>query len=213
MAWLEEYPERSVAAKLPPPFSPSLGALLAASLTPEQTTVIQHISADSLRGHLSFVASDLLEGRATPFARLGRPLLPLNISPHNSASGGSGASWGHRLFSDRQSSQCGAERRRSKCGRIPTRLRPSACEHVRNPQRALRSHWSCDPMAKTKSTTGANDDGSGTVSVIEIASALRRPRRGASQTASNCLCSSRFTARRRACGARRITTSITRWSR
>ena len=35
-------------------------------LAPEQRTVIDHISADSLRGNLSFLASDLLEGRATP---------------------------------------------------------------------------------------------------------------------------------------------------
>ncbi len=36
------------------------------ALSPEQQAVIAHISADSLRGHLSFLASDLLEGRATP---------------------------------------------------------------------------------------------------------------------------------------------------
>jgi hypothetical protein len=35
-------------------------------LTAEQRAVIDHISADSLRGNLSFLASDLLEGRATP---------------------------------------------------------------------------------------------------------------------------------------------------
>ena len=36
------------------------------ALAPEQRLVMGHISADSLRGHLSFLASDLLEGRATP---------------------------------------------------------------------------------------------------------------------------------------------------
>ena len=35
-------------------------------LTPEQRAVMDHISADSLRGNLSFLASDMLEGRATP---------------------------------------------------------------------------------------------------------------------------------------------------
>ena len=35
-------------------------------LAPEQRAVMNHISADSLRGNLSFLASDLLEGRATP---------------------------------------------------------------------------------------------------------------------------------------------------
>jgi hypothetical protein len=35
-------------------------------LTPEMQVVVDHISANSLRGHLSFIASDLLQGRATP---------------------------------------------------------------------------------------------------------------------------------------------------
>src|ERR1700722_16233685 len=35
-------------------------------LTPEMQTVMNHITADSLRGHLSFIASDALEGRGTP---------------------------------------------------------------------------------------------------------------------------------------------------
>jgi len=36
------------------------------AITQEQRAVLDHISADSLRGHLSFIASDALEGRATP---------------------------------------------------------------------------------------------------------------------------------------------------
>jgi hypothetical protein len=46
-----------------------LAAYLAAqepAISPEQRAVLDHISADSLRGHLSFIASDALEGRATP---------------------------------------------------------------------------------------------------------------------------------------------------
>ena len=35
-------------------------------LTPQIQAVLDHVSADSLRGHLSFIASDLLEGRGTP---------------------------------------------------------------------------------------------------------------------------------------------------
>src|ERR1700755_3617618 len=35
-------------------------------VTPKMNAVMRHISAASLRGHLSFLASDLLEGRATP---------------------------------------------------------------------------------------------------------------------------------------------------
>ncbi|MFI5454709.1 MAG: M28 family peptidase [Isosphaerales bacterium] len=38
----------------------------AAQITPEVRSALDRISADSLRGHLSFLASDLLEGRGTP---------------------------------------------------------------------------------------------------------------------------------------------------
>jgi hypothetical protein len=37
-----------------------------AAISPETQEVLDRISAGSLRGHLSFIASDLLEGRATP---------------------------------------------------------------------------------------------------------------------------------------------------
>jgi hypothetical protein len=43
-----------------------LALLLGADLTPQMQATMDHISAQSLRGHLSFIASDLLEGRATP---------------------------------------------------------------------------------------------------------------------------------------------------
>ena len=36
------------------------------ALTPDVRTALDRISANSLRGHLSFIASDLLEGRDTP---------------------------------------------------------------------------------------------------------------------------------------------------
>src|SRR4029079_1983819 len=38
----------------------------AGGLTPEMRIVARHITANSLRGHVSFLASDLLEGRDTP---------------------------------------------------------------------------------------------------------------------------------------------------
>src|SRR5882762_11828063 len=42
------------------------GAVPPAPLAPETKAVLRRISANSLRGHLSFIASDLLEGRGTP---------------------------------------------------------------------------------------------------------------------------------------------------
>ncbi len=47
-------------------YSLLLTLLLSADLTPPMQSTMDHISAQSLRGHLSFLASDLLEGRATP---------------------------------------------------------------------------------------------------------------------------------------------------
>ena len=41
-------------------------AASAAPLSPDVEATLQHISANSLRGHLSFIASDLLEGRGAP---------------------------------------------------------------------------------------------------------------------------------------------------
>src|SRR5579863_5957168 len=41
-------------------------AFAAGELTSQQQAVVHGISENSLRGHLSFVASDLLEGRNTP---------------------------------------------------------------------------------------------------------------------------------------------------
>lgn len=41
-------------------------AAFAADLTPQMKAVADRVSADSMRGHLSFIASDALEGRLTP---------------------------------------------------------------------------------------------------------------------------------------------------
>src|ERR1700689_1593163 len=43
-----------------------LALLLSADLTPQMQSTMDHISAQSLRGDLFFIASDLPEGRATP---------------------------------------------------------------------------------------------------------------------------------------------------
>jgi hypothetical protein len=57
---------RPPSAKIDVMHSFLLALLLTADLTPQTQSVMDHISAQSLRGHLSFIASDLLEGRATP---------------------------------------------------------------------------------------------------------------------------------------------------
>lgn len=47
-------------------YSLFVALLLSADLSPQMQSTMDRISAQSLRGHLSFIASDLLEGRATP---------------------------------------------------------------------------------------------------------------------------------------------------
>src|SRR5690349_25059436 len=44
----------------------TLGATWQGGLTSERKTALEKISANSLRGNLSFLASDALEGRGTP---------------------------------------------------------------------------------------------------------------------------------------------------
>ena len=46
--------------------SVSAASVVPAPLTPAENAMLERISASSLRGHLSFLASDLLEGRGTP---------------------------------------------------------------------------------------------------------------------------------------------------
>ena len=48
------------------PVRPRTATPEAAGLTPEMRIVVGHITANSLRGDVSFLASDLLEGRDTP---------------------------------------------------------------------------------------------------------------------------------------------------
>ena len=47
-------------------FSLNFGFAQTEKISPQNQVVLDRISAASLRGHLSFIASDLLEGRGTP---------------------------------------------------------------------------------------------------------------------------------------------------
>lgn len=51
-------------------WTPALVAGAEFAITPEVQAALDRVSADSLKGHVSFLASDLLEGRATPSAGL-----------------------------------------------------------------------------------------------------------------------------------------------
>lgn len=141
--------------------------------TPEQQAVMSHISADSLRGHLSFIASDLLEGRATPSRGL-------DLAAEYIAA---------------QFRRAGLEPVGEQGYFQTTAVRDQAASNVagllRGSDPALRDtyvilsahydHLGIRGTGEDKIFNGANDDGSGTVSVIEIAAALaaapERPKR------------------------------------
>jgi hypothetical protein len=150
----------------------------APALTPAQQVVVQHISENSLRGHLSFIASDALEGRATPsrgldlaaeyiaaqFRRAG--LEPVS----NNSAGDDGYFQTAKLAKGTASNVAGILR-----GSDPA---------LRDTYVILSAHYDhigTRPDGDDKIFNGANDDGSGTVSVIEIAAALaaspERPKR------------------------------------
>src|SRR5882672_1894044 len=197
---------------------------------PEIRAALDRISADSLRGHLSFIASDLLEGRNTPsrgleiaaeyiaaqFRRAG--LEPVGEGGSKSyfqtsewsvgpvkdnfveltvddgrqkmkAPAEQLASLGADVEQKADTTTDGSEKRIIKLRNVVGVLRGSDpalketyvivsahYDHIGNDLRT-----GCRPIDGDSICNGANDDGSGTVSVIELASALaslkQRPKR------------------------------------
>ena len=134
---------------------------------------MDHISADSLRGHLSFIASDLLEGRATPSR--GLDLAAEYIAAQFRRAGLEPA--GDDGFYQTAKLDNGTARN------VAGLLRGSDPK-LRDTYVVLSAHYDhvgTRASGADRIYNGANDDGSGTVSVIEIASALAaapvRPKR------------------------------------
>ena len=152
-------------------------------LTPQQRSAMDHISADSLRGNLSFLASDLLEGRATPSRGLDLAAEYLAAQFRRAGlepAGDDGyfqtatlADFGDR--GNRLARSLGVDDPSSvKMRNVAGILRGSDPE-LRDTYVILSSHYDHVGMAATGTDrifNGANDDGSGTVSVVEVASAL-----------------------------------------
>src|SRR5689334_1224416 len=135
-----------------------------------------HISADSLKGHLSFIASDMLEGRATPSR--GLDLAAEYIAAQFRRAGLEPAGDdGYFQTATLPSPAQGTARN------VAGILRGSD-PALRDTYVVLSAHYDHVGMRQNgddKIFNGANDDGSGTVSVIEIAAALaaapRHPKR------------------------------------
>jgi hypothetical protein len=161
----------------------------ASALPPLQAQLLSTISADAMRGHLAFLASDALEGRGTPSR--GLDIAAEYIASQFRAAGLEPLG-DDGYFQTADWREIAPQRERAKYADAPEPLL------VRNVVGVLRGS---DPeLSKTyvmvtahydhlgirgddadKIFNGANDDGSGTVSVIELARAFAaqkvRPKR------------------------------------
>ena len=126
------------------------------ALSPSERAALDRISAQSLEGHLSFIASDLLEGRATPSR--GLDIAAEYIAAQFRRAGLQPAGTDGYFQTGAAKNVAGVLR-----GSDP-RLRDTCV--------VLSAHYDHLGVKSDQIYNGANDDGSGTVSVIEIASAL-----------------------------------------
>src|SRR5215469_6665915 len=134
------------------------------NLTPDQQAVIDHISAASLRGNLSFISSDLLEGRATPSR--GLDLAAEYIAAQFRRAGleparGEDYFQTATLKTGTAKNVAGLLRGSDPMLKDTYVIVSAHYDHI-----GMRSH------GDDRIYNGANDDGSGTVSLMELASAL-----------------------------------------
>jgi len=148
-------------------------------ITPGVRAMLDHISADSLRGHLSFIASDALEGRNTPSR--GLDIAAEYIAAQFRRAGLEPV--GDDGYFQTAGLQPASAEKPVKVRNVIGLLRGSdaALKDTYVLVTAHYDHLGMKPGAGDTIFNGANDDGSGTVSVIELASALaslkERPRR------------------------------------
>ena len=149
----------------------ALAANWQADLTPARKAALETISANSLKGHLSFLSSDLLEGRGTPSR--GLDLAAEYIAAQFRRAGLEPV--GDDGYFQTTTATKRGESEPQKVRNVVGLLRGS--DPVLKDTYILVSahydHLGINPnLEGDKIFNGANDDGSGTVSVIELASAL-----------------------------------------
>ena len=144
------------------------------AVAPHVRAALDAISADSLRGHLSFIASDLLEGRNTPSRGL-------DVAAEYIAAQFRRA--GLEPLGDEGYFQTATLKLRNSTEPVTSRnvagLLRGSDPALRDTYVIVSAHY--DHVGVREQATGpdkifngANDDGSGTVTVIEVASALAR---------------------------------------
>ena len=167
--FLLAYASLLLAVSLPALASPQVSGFDTV-LNPGRQAVLDRISADSLRGHLSFIASDLLEGRGTPSR--GLDLAAEYIAAQFRRAG-------LEPGGDNGYFQMASATLRGATSPVPVKnvvgvLRGSD-PTLRGTCVLVSAHYDHLGMRGEGGDTifnGANDDGSGTVSVIELAWAL-----------------------------------------
>jgi Zn-dependent M28 family amino/carboxypeptidase len=158
-------------------FSLALAQDWESKLTPDRQAAIGRISVNSLKGHLSFIASDLLEGRGTPSR--GLDLAAEYIAAQFRRAGLEPAG-DDGYFQTSTATARGSE--------TPQKVR-NVVGVLRGSDPALKdtcvivsAHYDHLGVRANQEGdniyNGANDDGSGTVSVIELASALSELKAG-----------------------------------
>jgi hypothetical protein len=154
-----------------------------AGLTPAMRIVIAHIKADSLKGHISFLASDLLEGRDTPSR--GLEIAGEYLASQFRRFGLEPAGDDGTYF---QSMVVRPEDPNSPKSRNVVGILRGSDPALKEEYLLLSSHYDHVGVVKEPKPgdtdlifNGANDDASGTASVLEVAYALSslhpRPRR------------------------------------
>jgi hypothetical protein len=165
-------------AQAPRPVRTRAAASEAAGLTPEMRIVVGHITANSLRGDVSFLASDLLEGRDTPSRGLdiageyiASQFRRLGLEP-----GGDDGYF--------QSVVLKPEDPDSPKSRNVAAILRGSDPQLKETYVMLSAHYDHLGLAQTgedRIFNGANDDASGTAAVLEVANALAalhpRPKR------------------------------------
>lgn len=162
--------------------------IFAGDLTPDQQILAEHITENSLKGHVSFLASDTLEGRATPSPGLevAAEYIAAQFRRAGLEPAGDDGYFQTATFEELEKSlklSSTAKGRLEAASQHPGKIRNvvgllrGADPVLKDTYVILSAHYDhvgIKNAGPDRIFNGANDDASGTASVIEIASALAR---------------------------------------
>ncbi|MEZ0326649.1 MAG: M28 family peptidase [Fimbriimonas sp.] len=144
------------------------------AVTPTRKQVMDSISAKSMEGHLSFLASDLLEGRGTPSRGLdlASEYIAAQFRRAGLVPGVNGSYFQETIIKLRRDSD--------ETGKVRNVIGvlPGSDPALKDTYVLVTAHYDHLGMRDSgegdRIYNGANDDGSGTVSVLELAAAMSK---------------------------------------